>query len=190
MEPADLDLHAPGLVLRPVRLAEAPLLVEAVTESVITVGRWMSWCNAAYSINEANAWIDRQATACANKTAYEFGIFDAQSGRLLGCAGLNCIIIVQGIANLGYWVRRSAEGRGVTTVACRRLLEFGFTKVGLTRIEIVASAENQASRRIAEKLGALFEGVLRNRLVVGGIPVPAALYSFIPEEFCAERQGS
>jgi RimJ/RimL family protein N-acetyltransferase len=182
MQAGDVELHAPGIVLRRVRADEAPMLLEAVRESMDTVGRWMSWCNESYSIQEATAWIDRQTVLAELGTAYEFGVFGEDSGRFYGCAGLNCIIKVNRIANLGYWVRRSAEGQGVTTSAARCLVEFGFTKAGLSRIEIVASVENLASRRIAEKLGALFEGVLRNRLVVGGVAVPAALYSFVPNE--------
>ena len=180
IDPAELELLLPGLILRPVRSDEAPLLLEAVRESVDSVGRWMSWCNQAYSINEAVLWVERQTAARHNGTAYEFGVFDADSGDLLGCAGLNCIIIANRIGNLGYWIRSSAAGRGITTKVARRLLEFGFSKVGLMRIEIVVSADNSASRRVAEKLGALFEGVLRNRLVVGGVAVPGALYSCIP----------
>ncbi len=39
---------------------------------------------------------------------------------------------------------------------------------------------NSASRRVAEKAGAVFEGVQRNRLLVAGRPRDACMYSLIP----------
>ena len=64
--------------------------------------------------------------------------------------------------------------------AVRCLARFGFETLRLTRIEIVAAVDNIASRRVAQKCGAEFECLARNRLIVGGVPVTAAVYSLIP----------
>ncbi|WP_240947125.1 GNAT family N-acetyltransferase [Dickeya zeae] len=45
---------------------------------------------------------------------------------------------------------------------------------------IIAAEENHASRQVAKKVGAHFEGLLRNRIIIHDQPVTAALYSLIP----------
>jgi RimJ/RimL family protein N-acetyltransferase len=50
------------------------------------------------------------------------------------------------------------------------------------RAEIVVETGNVASRRAAEKAGARFECVARNRLFKRGGWVDAAMYALVPED--------
>jgi RimJ/RimL family protein N-acetyltransferase len=59
---------------------------------------------------------------------------------------------------------------------------FGFRQLGLQRIEIVVATGNHASQRVAEKAGALREGVLRKRLLIHGAAHDAVLYSLVAED--------
>lgn len=86
------------------------------------------------------------------------------------------------MANLGYWVRTSAAGRGVATGATRAVARFGFEQIGLKRIEIVAAVNNLSSQRVAEKAGAVREGVLRKRLLIRGESHDAVLFSLVAED--------
>lgn len=52
----------------------------------------------------------------------------------------------------------------------------------LTRLEIVAPEDNVPSRRVAEKVGAVFECIARNRVMVHGKPQNAAVYALVPEQ--------
>jgi RimJ/RimL family protein N-acetyltransferase len=49
------------------------------------------------------------------------------------------------------------------------------------RIEIVVAERNVSSAGVARKAGALYEGLVRNRLVVGGVWVPAWIFSMVPD---------
>ena len=51
-------------------------------------------------------------------------------------------------------------GQGIATAAVRLIARFGFEDLGLQRLELLVAADNLASRRVAEKVGARFEGVL------------------------------
>jgi RimJ/RimL family protein N-acetyltransferase len=86
------------------------------------------------------------------------------------------------MANLGYWVRTSRTGEGIATKAAKSALRYGFEKLGLHRIEIVVADDNKPSLRIAEKLGAVREGLLRNRLLIQGTSYDAYMHSLIPED--------
>ena len=107
-----------------------------------------------------------RAGAWEKGTEYEFAIIDAKDGSFLGGCGLNQINYKKRIANLGYWVRTSRTKRGVASAAVRLLAQFGLGKLKLNRIEIMAAVGNKASQRVAEKVGARREGILRKRIVV------------------------
>ena len=159
------------------------MLYEAVHESVAEVGRWLSWCHADYSRAEGEAWIVASNEAWTRRESYAFGIYDARSGAFLGGCGFNQVNELHPFANLGYWVRSSCAGRGIAPAATLLLAHFGFEELGLKRIEIVVALENKASQRVAEKIGAVREGMLRNRLVKGDSGVEdAILYSLIPTD--------
>ena len=183
---ADVPTFSPQLALssehgylRPYRIEDADTVFAAVRESIETVSRWMPWCHAGYAEAESIAWIERCLSSWQTNQAYEFGMFDA-ANEYLGGAGINQLDPLNKRANLGYWVRESRQKQGFATAATRALAHFGFATLGLTRVEIVAASENTASRRVAEKAGANFECLARNRLVIHGVPVSAAVYSLVP----------
>jgi RimJ/RimL family protein N-acetyltransferase len=116
-------------------------------------------------------------------TLFAFGIFDAQSGSVLGGCSLSHIHPVYHLCNLGYWVRTSRRGEGIAVCATRLAARYAFEKVGLIRVEVVMAVGNTASRRVAEKAGAHYEGILHNRMVVGREIYDAHMYSLIPSDF-------
>jgi ribosomal-protein-serine acetyltransferase len=170
------------LLIRPYREGDASALYEAVRESIPEVSVWLPWCHENYSIDESREFIGSREISSQGAEWYSFGIFETDGGRFLGGVGLNFINRVHQMANLGYWVRTSAAGRGVATAATRLAAKFGFEQLGLHRIEIVAAVDNVPSQRVAEKADARREGVLRNRLLIRGESVDAVLFSLVPED--------
>lgn len=171
------------VVLRPYRLTDIDALVEAVLESVDTLSPWMPWCHPNYSRSDAEAWVNTRAAAWTQAEDYSFLITDPLSGRMLGAAGLNHISREYNMANLGYWIRRSARGQGLAPAATRLLARFGLERLHLNRIEIIVAVGNAASQRVAEKAGAYREGLLRSRLTIHSKPHDTVLFSFIPSDF-------
>ena len=146
-------LTANGIVIRPHEADDIAPMFAAVVESMATVGRWMSWCHPDYSMQDATTWYERAAHAWTIEGDREFGIFDATSGQVLGCVGINQVNRVNLFANLG-----------------------------LARIEIVVLPDNAGSRRVAEKIGARFECIARSRLQFKGETRDAAVYSLVRDD--------
>ena len=157
---------------------DAEALCEAARESVEAVFRWLPWCHPGYSMSDAIEWTRSRAARAADGTEHSFAIVGAD-GRFLGGCGLNQINLVHRFANLGYWVRTSATRQGVATEAVRQVAAFAFARTDLLRLEIVCAVGNDASQRVAERAGAVREGVLRHRLLVHGQPVDAVMYSLV-----------
>jgi ribosomal-protein-serine acetyltransferase len=150
----------------------------AALESVAEVYPWMAWCHSRYTLDEARQWVRLQIEAARQKKAFEFVIV-GDDGRLLGGCGVNQINSMNRFANLGYWVRSSAAGRGVAPAAVRQVAAYAFRETDLNRLEIVIAVGNSRSQRVAEKVGATREGVLRSRLVLPSGPSDAVMYSLV-----------
>jgi ribosomal-protein-serine acetyltransferase len=168
---------------------DVPQLCEAARESSAEVSLWLPWCHSHYSMEESLEWILRSGKQWEEKREFHFGIFDSQSKAFVGGVGLNELKPEHRSANLGYWVRSSWTCRGVATAAAGLAAQFGFEELSLDRIEILAALGNSRSQRVAQKLGALREGTLRNRLVIHGQAHDAAVFSLISSEWKPFRQG-
>ncbi len=167
------------IVLRPPTEDDIPRVFEAANSSHKELSRWMPWCHADYSIADAEAWVRE---TIASSSEHSFILWDKTEKLCLGTCGLNDILAKHRCANLGYWVRTSHAGRGIASAATLKVAQFGFTEAGLVRVEIVAAVGNLASQRVAEKVQATREGIIRNGLVHGEKTLDAVLFSLIPAD--------
>jgi RimJ/RimL family protein N-acetyltransferase len=154
------------VLLRPYSHEDADDFCAAARESIAEVYPWLHWCHPDYSIEESRTWITQCAERWQDGISYNFAITDSRDGSFLGGCGMRYINPVDRAVNLGYWVRTSRTRQGIATTATRLLARFGFEVLKLNRVEIIAAISNQASQRVAEKAGAIREGILRNRQVV------------------------
>ena len=172
-----------SVLLRPFRLEDAEGIYTAVRESLTDLKPWMSWAHDGYSFNEAREFVRITRARWSEGTLYAFAITEAKSGQVLGGCSLSHIHPVYSLCNLGYWVRSSRHGQGIAGQAAKLAAGYAFEKAGLIRVEIVIALDNKASIRVAEKVGAHYEGILRNRMVVGREVYDARMYSLVPQDF-------
>ena len=88
----------------------------------------------------------------------------SRSGSVVGRAAISRINLLEGDGELGYWTLPKARGRGAAPQAGTGLRQWAFNTVGLKRLQLSHSTENQASCRIAVKTGFSFEGIKRSAL--------------------------
>jgi len=79
-------------------------------------------------------------------------------------------------------VRSGSAGRGFASEAAREITRWAFEELDLQRIEIVLGTQNEKSRRLAERIGAQFEGIARKRLRINQLNLDACIYSLLPGE--------
>lgn len=161
---------------------DAEALLGAVRASLPTLSQWLPWATPDYDLARAEGWIAHCIAARETDAEYHFGVFEADSGALLGGVGLNHRIRAYRSAHLGYWVADAARGRGVAVEAARQAAHFGFDTLDLQRISILVQPENRASLRVAAKLEAVCEGVARDALVVRDAAHDAMVFSLLPAD--------
>ena len=168
------------LVIQKHEPADAEQLFEAARESITEVFPFLPWCHPNYKINESRFWLAHVAGQWKTSDVHAFAIRNKLTGKFLGGCGLNNID-ANPVANLGYWVRSSEIGKGYATEATKSLIEYGFSHLGLLRIEIIMSVKNLASKLVAENAGGCFEGTLKNRLLLHREAHDAYLYAVTPK---------
>ncbi len=170
----DIELTDGVITLRTPVEADAAPLAAAVQQSIRELAPFMPWATPGYGVTESLKWIRHEIAPD------EVGFVIIEPGdELVGSCGLNGFNELNRFANLGYWVRSDMTGRGHATRATRLLAEYALRTLGLARVEILMSVENRASRRVAERVGARFEGQLRSRLLLRGRHHDADLFSLI-----------
>jgi RimJ/RimL family protein N-acetyltransferase len=169
--------------VRSYEFGDETALHEMIHESLKELQPWMSWASRDYTLEVAKNFVAISRAKWAEGELYNCAITDAISGELLGGCGLSHMHPVYHFCNLGYWVRTSQHGKGIAGRAAKLIAKFAFEKLGLIRSEIVVAVGNEPSRRVAEKIGAHYEGILLNRMVVGKAIYDAHMFSLLPSDF-------
>ncbi|MES1247987.1 MAG: GNAT family N-acetyltransferase, partial [Actinomycetota bacterium] len=117
------------------------------------IARWLDRVPQPYTVADAEFYIGMEGEE-------KFALTDAVTGRILGSIGLRWDE-ADHVAEVGYWIRADARGRGHMTRAVRLLAQYAFES-GAARVFLRADPQNAGSCRVAEKAGFTCEGVLRS----------------------------
>ena len=106
-------------------------------------------------------------------------------GRPVGSMGLHYLDRAGGSTEVGFWLARSFEGRGLITRAMRALHRHFFEARGLDRVAIGSVPGNGRSEAVVRRLAYAPEAVLRRALPGADGPVDLALYGLLREDWRA-----
>jgi RimJ/RimL family protein N-acetyltransferase len=107
---------------------------------------------------------------------------DAATGDVVGGGTLHHLDADRAIVEIGYWVLRHAQRRGIATRIARLLAEHAFG-LGVMRVAAYVNVGNVASERVLERAGYTREGVVRSMPKPGGVRrVDKTLFSLLPGE--------
>ncbi|TML88881.1 MAG: GNAT family N-acetyltransferase [Actinobacteria bacterium] len=152
--PADPPLTDGVVTLRPWTADDVDVLVECLNEPEIA--RWIDQIPQPYTEADARAFLAGGSDAFAR-----FAVTDANAGTVLGGVGVHRVD-APGVAEIGYWARAEARGRGLTSRAAALAARWAIGAQGVERVQLRAEVRNAASRRVAEKAGFRLEGILRS----------------------------
>ena len=177
----DVFSHLPTLLtsrltLRPVRMSDAEDMYEYSRDP--EVARHVLW-DAHTSIHQTRNYIRyliRQYRSAAPGT---FAIALRDSGKVIGTIGFMWLQMDNRSAEVGYSLGRRYWNQGYMTEALQAIVEFGFTRLNLNRIEAQHECDNPASGRVMLKAGMQREGTLRQRIYNKGRFVDVDLYAIV-----------
>jgi RimJ/RimL family protein N-acetyltransferase len=116
-----------------------------------------------------------------------FSVVELATGELAGEALLWGIDRHNRLAHVGISLRPSMRGRGLGTDTTRLLCSYGFSILGLHRLQVETLAENTAMIRAATEVGFVTEGVLRRNAWVNGDFLDEVILGLLATEFPAAK---
>lgn len=143
------------------------------------VPRW-TLVPSPYGEAEGRAFLEGQAQRRAAGTDVVLAVEEAATGRFVGLVGLHDI--ADRGAEIGYWTAPWGRGHGLTTRAVRLACGWALGDLGLERVGWTAIVGNDASRRVAEKVGFRVLGALRRNLVQRGARVDGWVGDLLVED--------
>jgi RimJ/RimL family protein N-acetyltransferase len=187
-KPTTITLNTNKVTLR-------PLTMEHLTDffsagSFPEIWTW-SLPDKCTSIEATQDWL-AYSEQMANKGAHvPFAIFDNDSGKFVGSTRYCSIKNEDRGLEIGFtFITPQFQRSYINTHAKYCLLAHAFEKLGAIRVEFKTHEKNEKSRNAIARLGAKFEGVLRNqRILSDGSYRNAAIFSIIDSEWPAVKQS-
>jgi ribosomal-protein-alanine N-acetyltransferase len=159
------ELRTERLVLRELHPDDAEYLFAVLGDEEVT----QFYDDEVFQdVSQAREQIEAWAAGFRARRCIRWGIALRESGQMVGTCGYYGFHGWHRRAGIGYELARSVWKRGIMTEALRGIIQFGFERIGLNRIEAVVMPENEGSVRLLGGLGFQQEGVLREYENWGG----------------------
>lgn len=119
-----------------------------------------------------------------NRSIEVFQLLDKTSLAIIGSCGFHNWYFDHNRAELGYMIKDiSNRSQGLMTEALQAVIEHGFTKMNLHRIEALVGTENTPSLKLLQKFKFTQEGILRQHYFINNKYEDSAVFSLLKEEY-------
>jgi len=142
------------------------------------------------SLDDTRALIAQIQARYARREGIRWGIALKDDGRLIGSCNFHGFDDGFHRAETGYELQRAFWGQGVMAEAMAAILAYGFTELGLHRVEAVIDDANARSKGLLLKLGFGYEGTLRERYHSRGRFEDEYYYGLLAHEWMARGSST
>jgi RimJ/RimL family protein N-acetyltransferase len=175
-----VTLSGPHARLAPLSLVHVEGLIEAIGDNDLS----KIWYTSIPTADKMPAEIGRRLALQSSGTMLPFTVFDAEGG----IAGMTTYMNVDAgnrrVEIGSTWYARRVQRTGLNTQCKLLLLQHAFEELDCIAVEFRTHFFNQQSRRAIERLGAKFDGILRNHQIApNGTLRDTVVYSIIATEW-------
>jgi RimJ/RimL family protein N-acetyltransferase len=134
------------------------------------------------NLEDAVLFFKEKELAYHEKSAFTFGIFEYESGNLIGQISVRNIDWTVPKGELGFFIFSEFSGKGYGAEALQLMVDWCKDRFGFERIFAIIGPENKASIKSVLKSGFLKEGILRKSYKKSGQELmDMELYAWIKE---------
>lgn len=158
-------LKTDRLILRKITIDDVEDMYEYSSDPLVT--EFLTWAphpDQTHTLEYINYLQTRYRTG----DFYDWAVIWKDTGKMIGTCGFTRFDYANNCGEIGYALNRAYHGLGIASEAVDATINFGFSKLGLNRIEGKFIIQNEASKRVMEKNGMLFEGIRRQGMLIKG----------------------
>ncbi|TYR73991.1 GNAT family N-acetyltransferase [Rossellomorea vietnamensis] len=178
-----LDEHIYTALFQP---EDAIELYELIAENRHSLGEWLSFPGKTKSLEDTERFIERSLDRFSAGNGFWAGIWF--NGQLAGAVGYLHVDKSNRKTEIGYWLGESFQGYGLVTKSCQRFIDHAFKVWELNKVEINMASRNTRSRSVAERLGFMEEGTIREFEYINGEFKDRVIYGMIRREWEGQRK--
>ncbi len=132
------------------------------------------------TLGETHSFIPDVIDRTSKRMYFAFVIVDLATDTIIGFADIKTIDWNIPKAELGYFIDKEYEGKGIISKAIARIIAHCFNDLELKKISLRVHESNMASRKIAEKHGFEVEGIIRSDYkMTNGVIIDVMYYGLL-----------
>ncbi len=180
----DLLLETERLILRPLQAADAAGLLALYAQPEVTEYTEIITMTEE---DQARRWIEGLEAMRRAGQGIRWGVFDRESGSLIGTVGFHHWDRTRRRAEVSYDLSPRWWGQGYMREAMQVVLQFGFERLNLHRIEALVDPADTRSQNLLSGLGFQLEGVLRDHDYLKGRFQDDMVFALLEGEWTSKR---
>jgi ribosomal-protein-alanine N-acetyltransferase len=139
------------IVLRPISQSDYMDMYDYGKDDQVT--KYLAW-DSYSSVLEAKQSVEKVfLTRPSNGVPSAYAIVHKNDHKMIGTCDIFKVNWLTLTGEIGYVIHRDYWGKGIMTKACKTVIRFGFSYLGLKTIEIGHEINNIGSQRVIEKCG-------------------------------------
>ena len=137
-----------------------------------------------------NIEVSIQEQSKNGRTKYYFAIIDKGTKKYVGEIGFTIEKNTnQGsLADLGYFIKKEYWGKGITTEAGKKVIDFGFDELDIWKYKTGCLKENIGSEKVMKKLGFIKEGELRKHQYHNNMWKDRLEYGLLRDDWISDKK--
>lgn len=185
MDLTPIRLEGRWIRLEPLNLDHTDALMAASMDSTI----WQYLPHKLTTLSDIQSWISEALALQTAGSALPFVIIDQAHGQAIGSTRYMNISPTHRAVEIGWtWLARAVWRTPVNSECKLLLLRHAFETLHCIRVQFKTDQRNERSRRAIERLGAQYEGTLRQHMIMpDGVYRDSVFYSILDSEWPAVK---
>jgi ribosomal-protein-serine acetyltransferase len=169
-----------------IKISHACIVFEAIELDRAYLRKWLPFVDQTRNKDDTERFI-RHLIRDKNTTGSDvYTIW--YKGEFAGLAGYKDTDAVNRKTEIGYWLVKRLQGKGIMIRTAGKLTDFAFRNLNLNRVQIKVAVGNHRSSAIPRKLGFDFEGIEREGEFHYTHFLDLEVYSFLRNDWVKKLQ--
>jgi len=169
------------IVLKEIELFDAEEIFKLIDADRENLRKWLSFVDSTKELFDTEDFI--KSILFLPEEIRDIVTVIIYKGQKIGLIGFKLTDFVNKKTEIGYWITKEFENKGIVTKSVIKMIDYAFTTLNLNRIQIKCAIGNEKSSKIPKKLNFKFEGIERSAELLNGKFIDAEVYSILKDEW-------
>lgn len=133
--------------------------------------------------DEVRELLDKYIGSYENDDYYRWAIIEKVTNECIGQIAYFLVDSKNHFAEIEYCIGAEFQCRGYATETTKAIIAYGFEEINLHKIQICTKTVNEPSKRVIEKCGFTYEGILRDYFYMNGSYTGRLYFSMLKSEY-------